>query len=128
MPRRRPAPLTANELREIEARWGKQRLVRVLLWEISRLRELVRLLYRELCRLTRYEHDSHMSLDSPLEEALENEPVVLEEDHKHSGALEPGHPRTRWPHMSEEAEQRLRDSGSSQPSDRDLKRKSREAR
>ncbi len=129
MPSKRPEPLTASELREMQARWGKNRLARVLLWEIFRLRELVRLFYRQVCRLTKYAEDrDHITLESTLEEALENEPVVLEEDRKQNGGSEPSQPKTRWPHMSEEAEQRLRDSGSSQPSDRDLKRKSREAR
>ena len=103
--------------------------MRVLLWEISRLREVVRLLYRQVCRLTQYSEDGdHITLDSALEEALENEPVVLEEDRKHSGGSEPGHPRTRSPHMSEEAEKRLQGGGTPRPSDRDLKRKYREAR
>ena len=103
--------------------------MRVLLWEISRLREVVRLLYRQVCRLTQYSEDGdHITLDSALEEALENEPVVLEEDRKHSGGSEPGHPRTRWPHMSEEAEKRLQGGGTPRPSDRDVKRKSRGAR
>ena len=102
--------------------------MRVLLWEISRLREVVRLLYRQVCRLTHYEHDTHTTLDSALEEALENEPVVLEEDRKHSGGLEPSKPRTRWAHMSEEAEVRLLGRLDPEESQRELKRKSRESR
>src|SRR5438132_537997 len=80
MPIRRPAPLSATELREIYSRWGKDRLARILLWEISRLRAAIRLLYRHVCRVTHYSHDSQPGLDADLEDALENEPVILEED------------------------------------------------
>ena len=38
---------TTAQLREIHTRWGKDRLARVLLWEISRLREVVRRGYRQ---------------------------------------------------------------------------------
>ena len=127
MPSKRPAPLTASQLREIQTRWGKDRLTRVLLWEISRLRELVRLLYRQLCRLTKYsENGDHMTLDSALEEALEDEPIVLEEDRKDASGFNHS-PQRRWPHMSEEAEARLHDELSGKDA-RELKRKARESR
>jgi len=56
------------------------------------------------------------------------EPAILEEQRQDSPASAARETRRRWPHMSEEAEERLRDGGSPQSSDRDLKRKSREAR
>ena len=126
MPSKRPKPLTTAQLREIHTRWGKDRLARVLLWKISRLRELVRLLYRQLCRSTHYEHGSHVAFDSALEEALENEPIVLEEDRKDASGFNHS-AQTRWPHMSEEAEARLHDQLRGKD-DRELKRKARESR
>jgi hypothetical protein len=127
VPSKRPKALTTAQLREIHTRWGKDRLARVLLWEISRLREVVRLLYRQVCRLTKYsENGDHMTLDSALEEALENEPIVLEEDRKDASGFNPS-PQRRWPHMSEEAEARLHDQLNGKD-DRELKHKARESR
>src|SRR6476469_442778 len=82
--------------------------------------------HRQLCRSTHYEHGSHVAFDSALEEALENEPIVLEEDRKDASGFNHS-AQTRWPHMSEEAEARLHDHLSGKD-DRELKRKARESR
>ena len=129
MPSQCPKPLTATQLREINQRCGKQPVVRLLLWEIARLRGVIKLLYRQIVRLTPYSADTiQLPLDEAVEEVMEEEPAILEEQRQDSPASAAPETRRRWPHMSEEAEQRLRDSGSPQRNDRDLKRKSRESR
>ena len=128
MPSQRPKPLTASELREIRERYGKQPVVRTLLWEISRLRGVIKLFYRQIVRLTLNSEERTLLLDGAVEEAMEEEPAILEEQRQDSRASPASLPRTPRPHMSKEAEDRLRDGSSAQTNERDLKRKSREAR
>ena len=128
MPRQRPKPLTATELRDIQERCGKQPVVRLLLWEIARLRGVIKLLYRQIVRLTLNSEERTLLLDGAVEEAMEEEPAILEEQRQDSPASPANLPRTPRPHMSEEAEERLQRGGTAEQNDRDLKRKSREAR
>ena len=95
----------------------------------SRPREIVRLLYRQVCRLTRYSADSqNVTCDADVEDAIENERVILEEDAKGAAADASSPPRTRWAHMSEQKEANLVASTNSNESERELKRKARDAR
>jgi hypothetical protein len=129
MPSRRPQPLTATQLREINQRCGKEPVVRLLLWEIARLRGVIKVLYRQIVRLTPYSGDTiQVPLDEAVEEAMEEEPAILEEQRQDAPTSAASMPRRRWPHMSEEAEERLQRGGTPEQSDRDLKRKSRQAR
>ena len=52
MASKRPKPLTGDELRNLRDRFGSDRLARLLLWEIARLRSVVLILYRQICRLS----------------------------------------------------------------------------
>jgi hypothetical protein len=129
VPVQRPKPLTATQLREINQRCGKQPVVRLLLWEIARLRGVIKVLYRQIVRLTPYSADTiQVPLDGAVEEAMEDEPVVLEEQTQDSQTSARSVRRTRWPHMSAEAEAGLQADMSLERKERDTKRRSREAR
>lgn len=123
-----PAPLSAEELREIKRRWGQDRVVRLLLWEISRLRQVVLVLYRQIARLSAYEPDRiKPDLDPHVEEALEAEPVIREHSRVDPYSYKYGR-KHRWPHMSEEKEDALNEKVEREQSERELKRHSRESR
>jgi hypothetical protein len=130
---RRPEPLTAKELCEIKERWGKDRLVRVLLWEVSRLRRVVTLLYRQIAKLAAYQPDCVTpDLDPEVVRAIESEPAIAEMAKANPFSHKYGRPR-RWPHMPSEKEAALNkkmehDADAQAASVRDLKRQSREAR
>ena len=54
--------------------------MRLLLWEIARLRGVIKVLYRQIVRLTPYSADTiQVPLDEAVEEAMEEEPAILEE-------------------------------------------------
>jgi len=111
VPGKRPTPLTATQLREINQRCGKQPVVRLLLWEISRLRGVIKLFYRQIVRLTLNSEERTLLLDGAVEEAMEDEPAILEEQRQDSRPSVASVPRTPRPHMSEQAEERLRRAG-----------------
>jgi hypothetical protein len=124
-----PKAAYGGKLRGTQERCGKQPVVRLLLWEIFRLLGVIKLFYHQIVRLTlRSEDVIHLPLDGTVEEAIEEEPAILEEQRQDSRASPASLPRTPRPHMSKEAEDRLRDGSSAQTNERDLKRKSREAR
>ena len=125
---KRPAPLTAEELREIKRRWGQDRVVRLLLWEISRLRQVLLLLYRQIVRLSAYEPDRiKPDLDPHVEEAIEAEPVIREHSRVDPYSYKYGR-KHRWPHMSEEKEDALNETIEREETERERKRKARDAR
>ena len=125
---KRPAPLTAEELREIKRRWGQDRVVRLLLWEISRLRQVLLLLYRQIVRLSAYEPDRiKPDLDPHVEEAIEAEPVIREHSRVDPYSYKYGR-KHRWPHMSEEKEDALNETIEREETERERKMKARDAR
>jgi len=76
---KRPTPLTGDELRNLRDRFGSDRLARLLLWEIARLRSVVMVLYRQICRLSYHRPDEvGPGLDQETEAVLDVEPVILE--------------------------------------------------
>jgi len=129
---KRPRPLTADELRNLRDRFGSDRLARLLLWEIARLRSVVMVLYLQLCRLSYHrpgEVDS--GIDVETEATLEAEPVILENARPAGENYKYGRQR-RWPHMTAEAETALAakiDAEANEKlTEREIKRQSREAR
>jgi len=127
-----PKPLTGDELRNLRDRFGSDRLARLLLWEIARLRSVVLILYRQICRLSYHRPDEvGPGMDEETEAALDAEPVILENAHAADDNYKYGRKR-RWPHMSEEAESALGANMDAEANgkltDRELKRQSREAR
>jgi hypothetical protein len=126
MPTRRPKPLTAAELQQIQEGWGNDRLVRKLLWEIARLREVVHHSYAYISRLTRYTEDANeRAVHGEFDNLFTDEPVVTER-----------RPRTpyesprgpRWRNMSEEHEATLAAKMDVEIGTREAKRRSRESR
>ena len=76
---KRPRPLTGDELRNLRDRFGSDRLARLLLWEIARLRSVVMVLYRQICRLSYHRPDEvGPGLDEETETVLDAVPVILE--------------------------------------------------
>jgi len=74
-----PKPLTGDELRNLRDRFGSDRLARLLLWEIARLRSVVMVLYRQLCRLSYHRpNEVGPGLDEETEAVLDVESVILE--------------------------------------------------
>ncbi len=108
-------------------------MARLLLWEIARLRNVVMVLFRQVCRLSYHRPDEPaIDLDEATESAINNEPVIIENSLPRRDNFKYGR-KSRWPHMSEQAEAALSakmDSDAVEPkiSERELKRKSREAR
>jgi hypothetical protein len=128
----RPAPLTGNELRTLRDRFGSDRLARLLLWEIARLRNVVMVLFRQVCRLSYHRPDEPaIDLDEETESAINAEPVIIENSQPGRDNFKYGR-KNRWPHMSAEAESALAEKmeaeADGQLTERDLKRRSREAR
>lgn len=104
--RRRPPPLATQELKMIKEQWGEDRVVRKLLWEISRLRDTVYRWYEYHIQLSHYSRDlNKLSVHGDFEDLFE-EPLILERMPK--PLSQPSTSRSRrWPHMSEEAEDKL---------------------
>ena len=101
---RRPKPLATKELRLINEQWGEDRVVRKLLWEISRLRDVVHRWYAYHIELSHYAQDlNELSVHDKFVDLFE-EPVIMERMPR--PPHEPSKPR-RWPHMSAEQEARL---------------------
>lgn len=129
---KRPTPLTGDELRNLRDRFGSDRLARLLLWEIARLRRVVLVLYRQICRLSYHRPDEvGPGMDEETEAALDAEPVILEISGPTSENYKYGR-KCRWPHMTEEAESALGAKMDAEAegkwTGRELKRQSREAR
>jgi len=129
---KRPRPLTGAELRNLRDRFGSDRLARLLLWEIARLRSVVMVFYRQICRLSYHRPDEvGPGIDEDTEAALDAEPVILENAQPGSENYKYGR-KHRWPHMSAEAETALSAKMDAEAkgklTDRELKRISREAR
>jgi len=56
-------------------RFGSDRLARLLLWEIARLRSVVTVLYRQICRLAHHRPDEPaLGIDEETEAVLDVEP------------------------------------------------------
>jgi hypothetical protein len=132
METKRPKPLTGDELRQLRDRFGSDRLARLLLWEIARLRNVVMVLYRQLCRLSYHLPDKvGPGIDEETEAAINCEPVIIENARQSREDFKYGCQR-RWPHMSEDAEAELtvkmQSEANGQLTERELKRQSREAR
>ena len=107
MPTKRPKPLSGDELRNLRDRFGSDRLARLLLWEIARLRSVVMVLYRQICRLSYHRPDEvGLGIDEETEAVLDVEPVILENARPESENYKYGRKR-RWPHMTEAAETAL---------------------
>lgn len=71
-----------------------------LLWEISRLREVVHRWYTYNRQLSKYTHDlNELAVHDDFEDLFENEPVIVE---RMPRTLYEPHKTRRWPHMSEE--------------------------
>jgi hypothetical protein len=118
-----PKPITGDELRNLRDRFGSDRLARLLLWEIARLRSVVLVLYRQICRLSYHRPDEvGPGMDEETEAALARR---SSEDYKYGR-------KRRWPHMTEEAEStlgaKMDAEANGKLTERELKRKSREAR
>ena len=129
---KRPRPLTGDELRNLRDCFGSDRLARLLLWENARLRNVVMVLYRQICRLSYHRPDEvGPSIDEETEAALDAEPVILENARPAVEHYKYGH-KHRWPHVSAQAETALSAKMDAEAkgklTDRELKRKSREAR
>jgi hypothetical protein len=125
MPPRRPKPLTAADLQQIRDGWGDDRLVRKLLWEISRLREVVHQSCLYVNHLTSYIDDTNANaVHCKFEHLFENEPVVFERQPKIPYELPPVR---RWSHMSAEQEAKLAAKMDSEQGVRDAHRKSRDS-
>jgi hypothetical protein len=77
-----------------------------LLWEIARLRSVVTVLYRQICRLAHHRPDEPaLGIDEETEAVLDVEPVILENARPADENYKYGR-KHRWPHMTEEAEAR----------------------
>ena len=101
----RPKPLTAAELQTIRAESGDDPLVNKLLWEISRLRDVVHRSYTYIGRLTRYMQDSNeRSIHCEYDDLFEHEPVVEERIDRPPYTSPPGR---RWPHLPIEKELKI---------------------
>ena len=123
---RRPKPLTAAELQQIREGWGDDRLVRKLLWEISRLREVVHQSYTYISRLTRYTDDiNERAVHGEFDNLFTNEPVVTERNPRTPYEPSPG---PRWRNMSEESEAKLIAKMDTEQGMREAKRQSRDTR
>jgi len=127
-----PKPLTGDELRNLRDRFGSDRLARLLLWEIARLRSVVMILYRQICRLSVHRPDEvGPGMDEETEAVLDAEPVILENAHPANENYKYGRKR-RWPYMTEEAEStlgaKLDAEAEGKLTEREVKRQSREAR
>jgi hypothetical protein len=123
---RRPKPLTAAELQQIREGWGDDRLVRKLLWEISRLREVVHQSHHYVSYLTSYIDDTNANaVHCKFEHLFDNEPVVFERKPQAPYKLPPVR---RWPHMSADQEAKLAAKMDSEQGQREAKRLSRESR
>ena len=82
-----PKAAYGGKLRGTQERCGKQPVVRLLLWEIARLRGVIKVLYRQIVRLTPYSGDTiQVPLDEAVEEAMEQEPAILEEQRQDSAS------------------------------------------
>ena len=132
MATQRPKPLTCDELRALRDRFGSDRLARLLLWEIARLRSVVMVLYRQICRLSYHRPDEvGPGIDQETEAVLDVEPVILVNARPTNENYKYGRQR-RWPHMTEDAEAVLgakRDAEANEKlTERELKRQLREAR
>lgn len=80
---------------------------RLLLWEIFRLRGVVMVLYRQVCRLSYYRPDKPpIDLDEETEAVINGEPVIIENAQPSQDNYKYGR-KGRWPHMSAEAEAEL---------------------
>lgn len=135
MPARRPKPLTAAELKLVKEQWGDDRVVRKLLWEISRLRNVVHrwYTYHWTVRHYRNQAETHAKdlneayIHEQFLDLFEGEPVLREREKR--TPYEPSK-RRRWPHMSEDKESALVakiEAGDDQAA-REAKRHTREAR
>jgi len=128
----RAKPLTCDELRRLRDRFGSDPLSRLLLWEIARLRSVVRVLYRQICRLS-YHRPAEVGpgIDEETEAVLDVESVILENAQPNSENCKYGR-KHRWPHMSAEAETALGEKkdadANGKLTEREFKRRSREAR
>ena len=132
MPTKCPKPLKGDELRSLRDCFGSDRLARLLLWEIARLRSVVMVLYRQICRLSYHRPDEvGPGIDEETEAVLEDEPVILENARPASENYKYGRKRS-WPHMTEQAETALAEKIDTEAkeklTERELKRQSREAR
>jgi hypothetical protein len=105
---------------------GDDRLVRKLLWEISRLREVVHQSHLYTNLLTSYIDDINaQAVHGKFEHLFESEPVVLERQTKTHYELPSAR---RWTHMSAEQEAELAAKMDTEQGMREAKRKSRESR
>jgi hypothetical protein len=132
MRRKGPKPLSSDELRNLSDRFGSDRLARLLLWEIARLRSVVPVLYRPICRLSYHRPDEvGPCTDEETEAVLEAEPVILENARPVDENYKYGRKR-RWPYMTEESEaalgKKMDADANGKLTERELKRQSREAR
>jgi hypothetical protein len=132
MASKRPKPLTGDELRSLRDRFGSDRLARLLLWEIARLRSVILVLYRQICRLSFHRTDEvGPSMDEETEAVIDAESGILEYSRPTSEDYKYGRKR-RWPHMTEEAEAalgaKMDAEANGKLTERELKRQSREAR
>jgi len=132
MPTKCPKPLKGDELRSLRDCFGSDRLARLLLWEIARLRSVVMVLYRQICRLSYHRPDEvGPGIDEETEAVLEDEPVILENARPASENYKYGRKRS-WPHMTEQAETALAEKIDTEAkeklTERELKRQSPEAR
>ena len=130
--KRKGQPLTCDELRRLRDRFGSDPLSRLLLWEIARLRSVVRVLNRQICRLS-YRRPAEVGpgIDEETEAVLDVESVILENAQPNSENCKYGR-KHRWPHMSAEAETALGEKkdadANGKLTEREFKRRSREAR
>jgi hypothetical protein len=129
---KRPPPLTGEELRNLRDRFGSDRLARLLLWEIARLRSVVMMLYRHICRLSHHRpNEAATDLDEDAEAVISAEPVITENAQDSAQNFKYGR-KSRWPHMSAEAEsalgEKINAEADGQATAREIKRQSREAR
>jgi hypothetical protein len=127
------APLSEQTiLRNLRDRFGSDRLARLLLWEIARLRSVVLVLYRQICRLSYHRPDEvGPGIEEETEAVLDVEPVILENARPADENYKYGRKR-RWRHMSEQAETplgaKMDAEANGKLTERELKRQSREAR
>src|SRR4051812_33413731 len=99
-----PKPLTGDELRSLRDRFGSDRLARLLLWEIARLRSVVMVLYQQICRHSYYRpNEPPTDMDEETETVIDAEPVITENAHASREIFKSGRER-RYPHMSAEKE------------------------
>ena len=124
----RPRPLTGKQLRHIRDQWGRDRVVRVLLWEISRLRDVVRILCRRVVSLTRYSRDGPIVPSDPdVDQVFDTEPVIFE-DIEANRARHTATPNRHWTHWTDEDQDTATAKKQGEASDREAKRQAREAR